>query len=107
MLRSQRDGVPVCLTVTHLDSLVLARCGFNHSVDYRSAMCFGTAHIIDAPTEKSAALDRMINQFYPERAATLRPSTVLELKATTVIGMSIEEASGKNSLERRRRRGSH
>ena len=95
MLRSQRDGVPVCLTVTHLDSLVLARCGFNHSVDYRSAMCFGTAHIIDAPTEKSAALDRMINRFYPERAATLRPSTVLELKATTVIGMSIEEASGK------------
>jgi nitroimidazol reductase NimA-like FMN-containing flavoprotein (pyridoxamine 5'-phosphate oxidase superfamily) len=55
MLQSQRDGVPVCLTVTHLDSLVLARCGFNHSVDYRSAMCFGTAHIIDDPTEKSAA----------------------------------------------------
>jgi nitroimidazol reductase NimA-like FMN-containing flavoprotein (pyridoxamine 5'-phosphate oxidase superfamily) len=95
MLRSQRDGVPVCLTVTHLDSLVLARCGFNHSVDYRSAMCFGTAHIIDDPPEKSAALDRMINRFYPERAATLRPSTVLELKATTVIGMPIEEASGK------------
>jgi hypothetical protein len=95
MLRSQRDGVPVCLTVTHLDSLVLARCGFNHSVDYRAAMCFGTAHIVDDPTEKSAALDRMINRFYPERAATLRPSTVLELKATTVIGMSIEEASGK------------
>jgi nitroimidazol reductase NimA-like FMN-containing flavoprotein (pyridoxamine 5'-phosphate oxidase superfamily) len=83
MLRSQRDGVPVCLTVTHLDSLVLARCGFNHSVDYRAAMCFGTAHIVDDPTEKSAALDRMINRFYPERAATLRPSTVLELKATT------------------------
>ena len=99
MLRSQRGGVPVCLTVTHLDSLVLARCGFNHSVDYRSVMCFGIAHIIDDPVEKSAALDRMINQFYPERAATLRPSTVLELKATTVIGMSIEEASGKIRLK--------
>jgi nitroimidazol reductase NimA-like FMN-containing flavoprotein (pyridoxamine 5'-phosphate oxidase superfamily) len=60
MLRSQRDGLPVCLTVTHLDSLVLARCGFNHSVDYRSAMCFGTARIIDDPEEKSRALDRMI-----------------------------------------------
>ncbi len=95
MLRSQRDGLPVCLTVTHLDSLVLARCGFNHSVDYRSAMCFGTAHIIDDPDEKSAALDRMIDRFYPDRAATLRPSTALELKATTVIGMVIEEASGK------------
>src|SRR6478752_7603288 len=66
MLRSQRGGVPVCLTVTHLDSLVLARCGFNHSVDYRSAMCFGIARIIDDPVEKSAALDRMINRFYPE-----------------------------------------
>jgi nitroimidazol reductase NimA-like FMN-containing flavoprotein (pyridoxamine 5'-phosphate oxidase superfamily) len=95
MLRSQRDGLPVCLTVTHLDSLVLARCGFNHSVDYRSAMCFGTAHIVDDPAEKSAALDRMIDRFYPDRAAALRPSTALELKATTVIGMAIEEASGK------------
>jgi nitroimidazol reductase NimA-like FMN-containing flavoprotein (pyridoxamine 5'-phosphate oxidase superfamily) len=52
MLRSQKPGVPVCLTVTHLDSLVLARCGFNHSVDYRSAMCFGTAHLVEDPAEK-------------------------------------------------------
>jgi len=95
MLRSQRGGLPVCLTVTHLDSLVLARCGFNHSVDYRSAICFGTAHIIDDAAEKSAALDRMVNRFYPERAATLRPSTELELKATTVIGIAIEQASAK------------
>jgi hypothetical protein len=95
MLRSQRGGLPVCLTVTHLDSLVLARCGFNHSVDYRSAMCFGVAHLIDDPEEKARALDRMIDRFYPGRAATLRPSTALELKATTVIGMEIEQASGK------------
>jgi uncharacterized protein len=95
MLRSQRDGLPVCLTVTHLDSLVLARCGFNHSVDYRSAMCFGTAHIIDDPREKSRALDRMIDRFYPGRAATLRTSTAQELKATTLIGMAIDQASGK------------
>jgi uncharacterized protein len=95
MLRSQRDGLPVCLTVTHLDSLVLARCGFNHSVDYRSAICFGTAHIIDDPREKSRALDRMIDRFYPGRAATLRTSTALELKATTLIGMAIDQASGK------------
>src|ERR1700748_1414935 len=95
MLRSQRDGVPVGLTVTHLDSLVLARCGFNHSVDYRAAMCFGVANIIDDPEEKSRALDRMIDRFYPGRAATLRPSTAQELKATTVIGMEIEQASGK------------
>jgi nitroimidazol reductase NimA-like FMN-containing flavoprotein (pyridoxamine 5'-phosphate oxidase superfamily) len=94
MLRSQRDGVPVCLTVTHLDSLVLARCGFNHSVDYRAALCFGTAHIIDDPTEKSAALDQMINRSIPSGQRHCA-STVLELRATTVIGMVIEQASGK------------
>lgn len=95
MLRSQQSGVPVCLTVTHLDSLVLARCGFNHSVDYRSAMCFGNAHIIEDAEHKAKLLDNMINRFYPERAATLRQSSVQELKATTVIGMEIEDAVGK------------
>ena len=95
MLRAQKGGLPVCMTVTHLDSLVLARCGFNHSVDYRSAMCFGTAHIIDDPAEKALALDRMSDRFYPGRAATLRTSTEQELKATTVIGMTIASASGK------------
>jgi nitroimidazol reductase NimA-like FMN-containing flavoprotein (pyridoxamine 5'-phosphate oxidase superfamily) len=95
MLRSQKGGVAVCLTVTHLDSLVLARCGFNHSVDYRSAMCFGIARIVDDPAEKSHALDAMIDRFYPGRNAELRPSTAQELKATTVIGMEIEQASGK------------
>jgi hypothetical protein len=95
MLRTQKPGVPVCLTVTHLDSLVLARCGFNHSVDYRSAMCFGQAHIIDDLAEKTRALDAMIDRFYPDRNATLRPSTTQELKATMVVGMAIEDASGK------------
>ena len=75
--------------------LVLARCGFNHSVDYRSAMCFGMAHIVDDPGEKSTALDRMIDRSYPEHAATLCPSTELELKATTVIGIVIEQALAK------------
>jgi nitroimidazol reductase NimA-like FMN-containing flavoprotein (pyridoxamine 5'-phosphate oxidase superfamily) len=95
MLRVQKPGLPVCLTVTHLDSLVLARCGFNHSVDYRSAMCFGQAHIIEDLDEKARALDLMIERFYPGRNATLRPSTAQELKATMVIGMEIEDASGK------------
>lgn len=95
MLRNQNPGLAVCLTVTHLDSLVLARCGFNHSVDYRSAMCFGKAHIIDDPAEKTRALDSMVDRFYPERAASLRTSSVQELKATMVVGMEIEEASAK------------
>ncbi len=95
MLRAQKPGLPVCLTVTHLDSLVLARCGFNHSVDYRSAMCFGTARIIEDPEAKSRALDAMIDRFYPGRNAELRPSTAQEIKATMVVGMEIEEASAK------------
>jgi nitroimidazol reductase NimA-like FMN-containing flavoprotein (pyridoxamine 5'-phosphate oxidase superfamily) len=95
MLRVQKPGIPVCVTVSHLDSLVLARSGFNHSVDYRSAMCFGTAHIIDDIAEKTRALDSMIDRFYPGRAESLRPITAQELKATMVIGMEIEEASGK------------
>ena len=95
MLRVQKPGIPVCVTVTHLDSLVLARCGFNHSVDYRSAMCFGNAHIIEDLDEKAKLLDLMIDRFYPGRNAELRPSTKQELKATMVIGMEIEQASGK------------
>jgi hypothetical protein len=58
-------------------------------------MCFGTAHIIDDPQEKSRALNRMIDRFYPGRAATLRTGTALELKATTLIGKTIDQASGK------------
>lgn len=95
MLRVQKPGLPVCLTVTHLDGLVLARCGFNHSVNYRSAMCFGTAQVVDDPARKARALDAMIDRFYPGRAAELRPGTVQELKATMLVGMAIETASGK------------
>jgi nitroimidazol reductase NimA-like FMN-containing flavoprotein (pyridoxamine 5'-phosphate oxidase superfamily) len=95
MLRVQKPGLPVCLTVAHLDGLVLARSGFHHSVDYRSAMCFGKAHIIDDDAEKIRALDSMIDRFYPGRAATLRAIDTQERKATMVIGMEIEEASGK------------
>jgi len=95
MLRSQVSGVPVCVTVSHLDGLVLARCGFNHSANYRSAMCFGTARLVDDPAEKAQSLHAMIERFYPGRDSALRPSTDQELKATKVIGMEIEEASAK------------
>lgn len=95
MLRNQREGQPVCLTVTHLDSLVLARCGFNHSVDYRSVMAFGHAHLVEDPAEKAAALVAMVDRFYPGRTATLRQSTTQEIKATSVVAMQIERASAK------------
>ena len=95
MLRGQSEGEPVCLSVSHLDSLVLARSGFNHSVDYRSVMAFGHARVIDDPDKKIGALAAMIDRFYPGRWATLRPATKQEIKATRVIGMTIEQASAK------------
>ena len=95
MLRSQHDQLPVCLTVSHLDGLVLARCGFNHSVNYRSAMCFGTAAAVEDADEKARALHVMLERFYPGRDAALRPITPQEFKATSVVGMTIDEASAK------------
>lgn len=94
MLRNLAQGVQACLTVSHLDGLVLARTGFNHSANYRSAMCFGTARLIKG-AEKTAALAAMIDRIYPGRDAILRPATVQEIKATAVIAMPIDEASAK------------
>ena len=94
MLRAQKGGVPVCLTMAHLDGLVMARTGFNHSANYRSVMCFGQAHLIEGEA-KVSALHAMIERFYPGRDAGLRPFSVQDIKATTVIGMEIEEASAK------------
>ncbi|WP_441517073.1 pyridoxamine 5'-phosphate oxidase family protein [Bradyrhizobium sp. 2TAF24] len=96
MLRHLRAGTPACLTVSHLDGLVLARSGFNHSVNYRSAMCFGTARIVDDADAKARALNGLVDRFYPGRAATLRPTTEQEIKATTVIAMLIDDASVKS-----------
>lgn len=95
MLRNQSGGQPACLTVTHLDSLVLARCGFNHSADYRSVMAFGHARLVDDPAEKVTALVAMVDRFFPGRTAGLRQSTQQEIKGTAVVAMDIERASAK------------
>jgi uncharacterized protein len=95
MLRNLSDGQPACLTVTHLDSLVLARCGFNHSADYRSVMAFGQARLVTDPEEKRRALVMMVDRFFPGRTAQLRASTEQEIKATSVVTMEIERASAK------------
>lgn len=94
-IRTQRTGLPVCLTVTHLDGLVLARSGFHHSMNYRSVMLFGRARAVGDPAAKRAALDAFIERILPGRAAALRPHTAQELKATTVMVMGIEEGSAK------------
>jgi uncharacterized protein len=95
MLRNLSDGEPACLTVTHLDSLVLARCGFNHSADYRSVMAFGRARLIEDEAEKERALVMMVDRLFPGRTAQLRQSTRQEIKATAVLYMDIEKASAK------------
>ena len=95
MLRNLSEGEPACLTVTQLDSLVLARCGFNHSADYRSVMAFGHAKLVSDQEEKERALVMMVDRLFPGRTAQLRRSTKQEVKATAVITMEIERASAK------------
>ncbi len=95
MLRSQSQGLPVCLTVTHFDGLVLARSGFHHSVNYRSVMAFGRAGKIEDLAEKEAAVNAYVERVFPGRNRELRAIEKQELKATTVMGMTIEEASAK------------
>jgi len=95
MIKNQRDGLPVCLTVTHLDALVQARSGFHHSVNYRSVMAWGTAHAITDRDEKLKLMDNFIDRIYPGRSKLIRQPTGQELKATTLMGMEIETASGK------------
>lgn len=95
MLRNLAHGQPACLTVTHLDSLVLARSGYNHSADYRSVMAFGNARLVEDPQEKARALVMMVDRLFPNRTAGLRPATAQEIKASAVIAMDIERASAK------------
>lgn len=95
MLRHLAQGVECCLTVTHVDGLVLARSAFHHSINYRSAMLFGSAHAVTEPRAKLARLEAFVERMFPGRWAELRPATDKELKATTVLGMPLGEAAAK------------
>jgi nitroimidazol reductase NimA-like FMN-containing flavoprotein (pyridoxamine 5'-phosphate oxidase superfamily) len=95
MLRRIAEGVPVCVTVTLLDGLVLARSTFHHSMNYRSVVVLGTAVEVADPAEKAAALETIVEHVMPGRSAQARPASPLELKATTVLALPIEEASAK------------
>lgn len=95
MLRVTTDGAPVCVTASLLDRLVLARSGFDHSVDYRSVMVLGRANAVEDEAEKRAALEAFVEHLYPGRWAQLRPATSQELKATGVLWMDLGEASAK------------
>lgn len=94
MLR-QADGRPVCVTVTHLDGFVLARSAFHHSLNYRSVMVLGTAHLVTDPAEQAAALEGFVEHLFPGRWSELRPMTEQERRATAVLWLDLSEASAK------------
>ncbi|MEO8136207.1 MAG: pyridoxamine 5'-phosphate oxidase family protein [Betaproteobacteria bacterium] len=95
MLNAEKGGAPVCLTVSHLDGLVMARSAFHHSINYRSVMLFGAAHRVDDSGHKLAALKAFVERMYPGRWGMLRPVTKKEVRATMVLWMDIDEGSAK------------
>jgi uncharacterized protein len=95
MLRTLSEGVPVCVTVTHVDGLVLARSAFHHSVNYRSVVILGTARLVTEPTEKMEALRIFTDHVMKGRWDDVRQPTEQELKATTVLALPLEEVSAK------------
>jgi uncharacterized protein len=95
MLSAAGAGLDVCVTVTLVDGLVLARSAFNHSINYRSVVAHGTATVVDDADEKTAALDALVDAVVPGRSAASRPATRKELAATTVLRLPLEEVSVK------------
>lgn len=95
MLRNLGQGIPVCITVTLLDGLVLARSVFNHSMNYRSVVILGTATVVDDPGEKVGALRAISEHILPHRWDDARQPNERELKATSVLKIPIEEFSAK------------
>lgn len=95
MVRANAAGGQVCLTVTIMDGYVLARSGYNHSVNYRSVMCFGTPRLVTDPDETMATLKAFMDKLVPGRWEGLRPPNEREMKATAVLAMPIDEASAK------------
>jgi len=95
MLTNLAQGVQVCVTVTLLDGLVLARCAFSHSMNYRSVVVLGRAVLVDDPAEKLEALHVISDQIIPGRWAEVRQPSEQELKATSVLRLPLTEASAK------------
>jgi nitroimidazol reductase NimA-like FMN-containing flavoprotein (pyridoxamine 5'-phosphate oxidase superfamily) len=94
-MKALARGARACLTVSLLDGLVLARSAMHHSANYRSVMLLGTARLVAEPAEKRSALEAVVEHVVPGRWADVRPPTDNELKATSVLAMTIDEASAK------------
>lgn len=92
---TEAPGTPVCLTVTHVDGLVLARSAMHHSMNYRSVVVHGEARRVTDERERAAALDTLVDHVLPGRAADCRPADARELAATAVLALDLEEVSAK------------
>jgi nitroimidazol reductase NimA-like FMN-containing flavoprotein (pyridoxamine 5'-phosphate oxidase superfamily) len=95
LMKNLGDGLPCCLTITHLDGLVMARSAFNSSMNYRSLMVFGTARVVSDPEEKKRGFDILVEHLLPGRLAELRDSTRKEINATTLLSLPLETFSIK------------
>jgi uncharacterized protein len=95
LLSTLAQGVPMCLTVTLLDGLVLARSAFHHSMNYRSVVILGDGRPVRDPEEKLEALRAIVDHIVPGRSEDARGPSRKELKATEVIALTIDEASAK------------
>ncbi|MGB0652868.1 MAG: pyridoxamine 5'-phosphate oxidase family protein [Thermoplasmatota archaeon] len=95
LMQGLRAGVPACVTVTHVDGLVLARSAFNHSMNYRSVVALGTLRAVEGEAEQQEALRVLTEHLAPGRWDHVRPPSELEMKATMVLTMDLKEASAK------------
>lgn len=95
MLRTLKGNIEMCVTVTLLDGLVLARSAFHHSMNYRSVVIFGKAEVVEEVTEKLAALKAFTEHVIPNRWSEVRPPTATEIAGTLVLSLPLSEASAK------------
>jgi len=95
MMKGLSSGLELCLTVTLVDGIVLARSAFHHSMNYRSVVLFGKATMVIDPEERMAALKALTDQVIPERWEEVRTPNEKEMKATTILKIPIETASAK------------
>ena len=95
LVKNLASGLRCCVTVTHFDGLVYARSTFSSSMNYRSAMVFGTARLITDIDEKQKSIQTLVDHLMPGRQADLRMSTIKELNATSMLALPIETFSTK------------
>lgn len=95
IMRTLKDGPEICVTVTLLDGLVLARSAFHHSANYRSVVAFGRPTVINDLDERRMVLDAYTDKLVPDRRPHLREMTDKEVRATVVLAMPLDEVSAK------------